>query len=266
MQLTSLLYSPTGATRKVVRAFAEGFGGTYTENDITLPKDREKPLADSGEGLFVLAGPVYGGRCFKMLTGAAAKLSGQGRPVVLIVTYGGRHYDRALADLYEAASEAGFQTVSCGAFIGEHSFSAKIQTGRPKEDDLQRAREYGAEVRRRLEEGSLTPMAAEAIPQREVDVAAIGSHRKHLSSLTPNRPIPTDACRHCGTCAAACPLGLIDPADSNKIEERCIKCNACVKACPAGAMQFPQEGFKATAENCEQTFGTRPCSPEVWFA
>ena len=45
----SLFFSPTGTTRKVVRAFAEGFGGERIENDITLPAGRSKALMESGE-------------------------------------------------------------------------------------------------------------------------------------------------------------------------------------------------------------------------
>ena len=282
--MNALYFSPTGNTRKVVKAFAKGYGGGLTETDITLPEARKdqvnpflvrtggampEPLDDPSSTfsrLTVLAGPVYGGRSFKMLTNAIAKVDGNGRPAVLICTYGGRHYDMALADLYEAAVKAGFTVVACGAFVGEHSFSKKIQTGRPDGDDLQKAQEFGAELRRRLAAGTMMPMKAEEIPQRDVDLDAIGMHRERLGRLTPNRPAPLPHCLHCGACAMVCPLGLINVNDSDDIKPGCLKCNTCVKTCPVGAMQFAQEDFIAVAKNCEETFGKETREPEVWFA
>ena len=270
--VTSLFFSPTGASRKIVRAFSEGYGGLRTENDISLPETREKPLKSGGaDDFFLFAGPVYGGRSFKLLTNTIKKIPGGGMPAGILVSYGGRHYDMALADLYEAASAAGFRVIACGAFIGEHSFSSAIQTGRPDEGDLQFARDFGHQVRERLEAaraagGSLPAMALEEIPRRPVDLDAIGMHRERLGRMSPNRPFPEETCNRCGTCAAVCPLGLIDREDPGKIEERCIKCNACVKACPAGAMRFPQDDFLAVARNCEETFGREERSPQIWFA
>ena len=287
--MNALYFSPTGNTRKVVRAFAKGFGGGLMENDITLPEARRnqtnpflvrtggpapEPLDDPSSTfsrLTVLAGPVYGGRSFKMLTNAIAKMDGNGCPAVLICTYGGRHYDMALADLYEAAVKAGFTVVACGAFVGEHSFSKKIQTGRPNAGDLAKAKEFGAQVRAKLEAAlaagaPLPAMAADEVPKRPVDLDAIGMHRERLGRLTPNRPAPLPHCLHCGACAMVCPLGLINVNDSDDIKPGCLKCNTCVKTCPVGAMQFTQEDFIAVAKNCEETFGKEAREPEVWFA
>ena len=265
MTLASLYFSPTGTTRKVVKAFAEGFGGTYTENDITLPAGRSKALKDGGADLFVFAGPVYGGRSFKLLTGTIRKLEGGGRPAVILVTYGGRHYDMALADLYSAVAEAGFCVTACGAFIGEHSFSRKIQTGRPDSEDLTKAREFGFRIKEKMETDGLRSMSLEDIPQRPVDLDAIGMHRERLGRLSPNRPAPDERCLRCGACAVVCPLGLIDIDDSRNIRPGCLKCNTCVKTCPVGSMQFRQEDFREVARNCEETFGREERQPQIWF-
>ena len=256
--MITLYFSPTGTTRRVVKAFAKGFGGTLIENDITLPESRKNvvkagpvrtgglapdpdaPAIDASpvlSRLAVFAGPVYGGRSFKLLTSTIAKLNGEGRPAVIFCTYGGRHYDMALADLYEAATKAGFEVVACGAFIGEHSFSRKIQTGRPNADDLALAESFGKRVREKLSAGTLRPMTPEQIPQRPVDLDAIGMHRERLGRLTPNRPAPDERCLRCGACASVCPLGLINVDDSDDINPGCLKCNTCVKTCPIGSMQ-----------------------------
>ena len=285
--MITLYFSPTGTTRRVVKAFAKGFGGTLIENDITLPESRknvvkagpvrtgglapdpEAPAIDASpvlSRLAVFAGPVYGGRSFKLLTSSIAKLNGEGRPAVILCTYGGRHYDMALADLYEAATKAGFEVVACGAFIGEHSFSRKIQTGRPNADDLALAESFGKSVREKLSAGMLRPMTREQIPQRPVDLDAIGMHRERLGRLTPNRPAPDERCLRCGACASVCPLGLINVDDSDDIKPGCLKCNTCVKTCPVQSMQFRQEDFLEVARNCEETFGKETREPQIWFA
>ena len=277
-EIKSLFFSPTGTTRKTIHAFAEGFGGSYREWDITLPKSRkmiqggfENNAPQSEEELFLFAGPVYGGRSFKLLTNTIRKLSGNGRPAVILSMYGGRHYDMALADLYEAASAAGFCVIACGAFIGEHSFTGTIQTGRPNPEDLALARDFGKDVKERLSAakaaGEMLPaMLPEAVPQRPVDLDAIGMHREKLGHLTPNRPAPDERCLRCGACAAVCPMGLIDYNDSRNIKPGCLKCNTCVKTCPIGCMQFRQEDYKAVVRNCEETFGKEERSPQIWFA
>ena len=271
MTLTSLYFSPTGATRKLVNAFAQGFGEAHTENDMTLPAQRQTPPVDGGEGLFVFAGPVYGGRSFKLLTNAIRSLQGGGRPAVCIASYGGRHYDMALADLFEAADTAGFCVIACGAFVAEHSYSKKIQSGRPDAKDLALAQSFGQQSRQLLKSFAAhgenpKGFCKETVPQRAIDLDAIGMHRERLGRMTPNRPAPNESCLHCGVCATVCPLGLIDPADSAAIEERCIKCNACVKACPVGAMRFSQEDFLTVVQDCEKSFGKRKCAPQLWLA
>ena len=63
-------------------------------------------------------------------------------------------------------------------------------------------------------------------------------------------------CVRCGACAAACPMGTIDPVDVTKIDgAKCIKCRACARACLVGAIDLPADPFKGIAANCEAGFG-----------
>jgi len=52
-------------------------------------------------------------------------------------------------------------------------------------------------------------------------------------------------CRKDGICAAACPLGIINPPDANRLptetkdaEKLCIRCGHCMATCPHGAISF----------------------------
>ena len=46
-----------------------------------------------------------------------------------------------------------------------------------------------------------------------------------------------DNCVNCGTCADACPLGIISEGDGKYVidADTCISCGACAGTCPVSA-------------------------------
>lgn len=262
-QVVSVYFSPTHTCRRTVKAFAEGTGLPAKEYDLTLPAGRNTPIILPEDALVVLCAPVYGGHTVKLYMDELKKIHGHGQPAVIISVYGNRHYDRALQDLYSAAVDCGLRPFAWGTFIGEHSFTSKIQTGRPDPQDLQEAETFGRLVVQQAD--NCVMLEEEDVPGRDVDYAMIGMHGQRLGHLTPNRPAPTKDCIQCGICAAVCPLGLIDPHNSDNIKESCMKCGACVKLCPHHAMIFPQEDFRIVQEDCIQEFGSDIHVPEYFI-
>ena len=48
----------------------------------------------------------------------------------------------------------------------------------------------------------------------------------------------TDACAKCGSCADACPMGLITEGDDKYVinADECVGCGSCADACPLEAI------------------------------
>ncbi len=49
----------------------------------------------------------------------------------------------------------------------------------------------------------------------------------------------TDACVACGTCADACPLGIITEGDGKYVidADQCVDCGSCAAVCPMDAIE-----------------------------
>lgn len=85
-------------------------------------------------------------------------LHGEGTPAVALVTYGGRAYDNALAEMCELLTKNNFKPAAGGAFLCRHVFSDKLAAGRPDAADLSELRmlAQGAALKLRSE-GEIKP-------------------------------------------------------------------------------------------------------------
>ena len=63
-----------------------------------------------------------------------------------------------------------------------------------------------------------------------------------------------DKCDHCGKCAAVCPMGSIDPKNTDEVPGICIKCQACIKYCPKGAKYFDDPRFLSHKAMLEKNY------------
>lgn len=248
-RVNSLYFSPTGTTAQVVKAIAGGMDQEIKEYNITLAKDREKGL-DFGEDDLVIVGvPVYGGRIPYFLEDYFAKVKGGHTPVVLVAVYGNRDYDDALLELKNIFESNGFLVAAAGAFIGEHSFTYTVATGRPDGEDLDIAARFGRKIKEKL-----TVVSANDWPGLP---AIKGNYPyKERKAAPPMAPETGDQCIACGTCAKCCPTGAIDWSDFAKADaKKCIRCCSCIKKCPVGAKAMQHEAFINTRqfliENCQ---------------
>ena len=92
-------FSPTGTTKRTLRAVAEGFGcSELSETDWGDPKSRAAILKTGPDELVIAGMPVYYGR-IPSLFHEGLPLHGEGTPFVPVAVYGNRHYDDAVLEL-----------------------------------------------------------------------------------------------------------------------------------------------------------------------
>lgn len=244
-------FSPTGTSRRIARAVAEGAGA----EDIRLADLTRTPNIPeiARQTLTVIAVPVYGGHVAPLALKRMETLRSHGSPAILCVVYGNRDYEKALAELDRFATAAGFVTAGAGTFIGEHSYSTErmpVAAGRPDERDLETARQLGRSTAEKLR------AAATDAPLRAIDVGRIPKPRKPLIPTLrfigmvlrlrrSGKPMPKapevspQRCTLCGNCSGTCPTGAIARGDELHTDaSRCIRCCACVKRCPQRARTF----------------------------
>jgi ferredoxin len=233
-----LYFSPTGTTRKVLEAIAEGLGVSKTQHiNLTSPAIRTGRNRKISGSLTIIGVPVYTGRVAIEAVQGLQRFKAKDTPAVIVVVYGNREFEDALLELQNITGEIGFIPIAGAAFIGEHSFSTEstpIALGRPDREDLHRARDFGAMIKKKLNDsGSLLAMSPLKVPGNF-------PYRERGPSRNISPETNGSLCVHCGKCAEVCPVAAItlkeDGVTTNK--EKCLLCCACVKNCSSGARRL----------------------------
>lgn len=255
--IKALYFSPTQGTKKIVNAIVQGIDekALIKEYDITLPSTREHGITFDQDELVIVGVPVYAGRVPGFLVRYFEKIRGQKAWVVPVVSYGNRAYDDALLELKDIFEHNGFISLAAGAFVAEHSYSPTIAPERPDGEDLDRARQFGQAIGKKLSQ--------ELVPLTEVPGVFPYKAKKPLTLMA---PVTTQACTNCSICSTKCPMAAIDTQDAKVVDpELCIHCNACVKSCPHGAKYFDHEQFQKIKQWLMDNYISPRCEPEVFL-
>lgn len=253
--LNVLYFSPTETTKKIVKAITKGLGnGHKTIYDITLPESRETSISFCSDDILIVGVPVYGGRIPAFLHSFFSRIKGNGTLAIFVVVYGNRDYEDALLELKNGLEEKGFIGIAAGAFIGEHSNTKRVATGRPDREDLLNAKDFGKSILQKIMNQNFSEISVKGnFPYKE---------KKKIPPMVPNTD---DRCTQCGICAQYCPMGAIDSNDAKVIDlEKCIQCSSCVKRCEEGAKSFTHEIFCKITETLIDTCSQINRKPE-WF-
>jgi len=221
-------FSPTGTSKKIALAIAEGFNPKTTE-EISLNHDAAGSRVFSADEVAIFALPVYAGRVAPLAVERMEGLTSDGSPAVAVVLYGNREFEDALLELKNILTAKGFNVIGAAAFVGEHSFSTAatpIAVGRPDQQDLEKAVGFG----RTLAGKSLSLQADITLPGNFPYKEGI-----QQNPLSPQ--VDQEKCVECKTCEGVCPVGAISVEKGVMFNGSfCILCCACIKNCPEQAI------------------------------
>lgn len=76
----------------------------------------------------------------------------------------------------------------------------------------------------------------------------------YYKRFMPARPFHvTDACIHCGKCAASCPLNNITLTDGKPVwGDSCTHCMACISLCPKQAIEYGKKSLGKPRYSCQK--------------
>ena len=234
--VTLAYYSPTRTTQKILQGIAEGLQAEKVRHlDLTLPEVETTPPDDGQADLILIGVPVYEGRVAQTAIVRLKQIEAGQTPAIVVVLYGNRDYEDALLELSNLVADKGFLPIAGGAFIGEHSFASDTRpmaNGRPDDQDVAIAREFGSNIRTKLDHMASIDDAV------RIDLPGNTPYIFRDRSPLADRAATTieETCTLCGTCASLCPVGAITIEDTVLTDNlACTLCNACVKSCPSGA-------------------------------
>lgn len=252
MKVTTLYFSATYTTKRVVEAVAAGVSNEVVSYDITNDTATDAVIIPREE-LLVVGVPVYAGRVPAMAVERLRRFKGEKTPAVVVAVYGNRHYDDAVLELHDIMTECGFRTVAAGAFIAQHSIFPKVGAARPDAEDL-------AEIKSFVEKSL-------AVLSGDFGVIDLPGNRPYkVPGGIPIWPTASRKCNGCGACAKLCPTGAIDPAAPKGVnKEKCIKCGRCIVVCPTKARRFYGIKYSLAAARFNAAFAARRAN-EMWFA
>lgn len=228
-QVTGVFFSPTENTKKAVGIVA-GQLGHWEELDLTEARSRTEFCFDENE-VAVIGAPVYGGRIPQTASERLKKLHGKQTAAVILVTYGNRDYEDALAELQDAVEARGFVVAAAASVSAEHNIVRSIAAGRPDASDKEKLEAFGRQAAKKLQAlGRAAEVKTPSIP---------GNRPYRAYSGLPIKIKTGSACEGCGLCIRKCPVQAISRTDPKVTDETsCIACMRCISICPKQCRQI----------------------------
>lgn len=248
MNITRILFSPTGGTRRVADTITGQWNMSENEIDLTDPKTDYDALSLSADDVALLAVPSYGGRVPAPAARRISKIHGNNARCVLVCVYGNRAYEDTLLELRDLALKSGFRVIAAVAAIAEHSIMHQYATGRPDAEDQQSLREFAHKILEKIEKA----------PSESSALQLPGNTPYKKSGPAVLVPKADDRCVGCGLCAESCPAQAINRDDLKSADsQKCISCMRCVAICPQSARRVNSAMVSTVALAIKKACSTR---------
>jgi ferredoxin len=241
-----LCFSPTGSTRRIVETVAKGTGMPVTASiSVTTPQERDSFSGQIDGDLLIVGVPVYAGRIPSFVQSPLSKVDGAGRWALPVAVCGNVRMGTCLAELCAILKRQGFTIPAAGNFVAQHSFECEdfpIASGRPDQDDLRKAAEFGRRAVSKIAQnpeditceygGKLYIRMYVSGSTEATGFVSMGAHHRATIRVSEHN---AKLCDDCGNCVEVCPTGSIDPESYLIEDETCIRCFACTSVCAPGA-------------------------------
>lgn len=227
MNITQIVFSPTGGTQKVVDILSNTWNTQINTIDLTNPKLDFSAFNIDPEDLVILAVPSYAGRVPALATKRLVQIQGHHARCILVCVYGNRAYEDTLIELSDLALQCDFEVVAAIAAIAKHSIMTQFATDRPDASDVADLQNYAHQIQDKINSG-----------RSDLTISQLPGNRPYKQTKGGMIPYASDTCSECGLCATLCPAQAIDPTNSKVTDPQlCISCMRCVSKCPHQARQ-----------------------------
>lgn len=223
MYYHSLFFSPTGGTKKILKAFCKDFEITQ-KIDISY-NNFDASYSFSDNDCCFIGVPSFGGRVPKIALERLRLIKAVNTQAFLVVSFGNRAIDDTLLELKEEVEKIGFIVVGALAAVAEHSIVRAYGKDRPDAQDLQELAQFSAKAKSYLEAPDLLKKTKSLVfpgkkPYKEYNGVSF-------------KPSGNSRCYDCKACVFSCPVHAI-PLDNPKKTDKnlCITCMRCVYICP----------------------------------
>lgn len=231
--------SPTGTTRNASLLLAQAISDDVEIIDQTSYVSREKEIEFDADDLVIMSAPTYAGQ-IPIIDNLWTNLKGNDTPCIAVSCFGNRACENGLVDTKDIVSKNGFNVIGGIKIVTDHALGAFLGRGRPDIDDQKIIKTFAEGIQEKIASGTLETVEFVGDPDSYFYDKYDSDYGKRFKSSA-ILVYDEEKCVKCGTCAAECTGGAIDPTTLAIDTELCADCQRCTYVCPYSARHFDMD-------------------------